>query len=208
MRCRRGSAALLGGCESWGDNFFARALGGNVGANVDKFSCLFLLAVFGVCGHSAIADEFQKVRCDSDVPKALIGQRSSNQRIVVQEEKYRALGLKHLGADEISDGLSSIDWQICGAEYNVLVDRSGRIRDVLPLPAHSKTSPAFLGICQVKGRDLPDIIFAILDGASTTATLPAQVAWKIDQRRAKFVKASIEGLVCPRSGIYTVDGGL
>jgi len=30
----------------------------------------------------ASADEFEKVRCDSDLPKALIGQRSSNERVV------------------------------------------------------------------------------------------------------------------------------
>jgi hypothetical protein len=37
--------------------------------------------------------------------------------------------------------------------------------------------------------------------------LPAQVARTIDQQHGKFVKASTDGLVCPRSGIYTVDGG-
>jgi hypothetical protein len=79
--------------------------------------------------------------------------------------------------------------------------------DVLAFPAHSKSSPAFAGICQVNGRDLPDIIIAILDGAPTTGSLAVQVAWKIDQQHAKFVKASIGGLVCPRSGIYTVDSG-
>ena len=54
---------------------------------------------------------------------------------------------------------------------------------------------------------LPDIFLAILDGATAADYLPVQAAWKIDQRHAKFVKVSIEGLVCPRSAIYTVDGG-
>ena len=31
---------------------------------------------------------------------------------------------------------------------------------------------------------------------------------KLDLKNAKFVKAPVEGLRCPRSGIYTVDGGL
>ena len=130
----------------------------------------------------AIADEFQKVQCDSDIPKALIGQRSSNERVAVLEKKYRALGLKDLGADEISARLSSVNWQICGSEFILLIDRNGLVRDVLPFPAHSKSSPAFSGICQVEGRDLPDIIVAILDGAPTTGSLPAKVAWKIDQQ--------------------------
>jgi len=38
--------------------------------------------------------------------------------------------------------------------------------------------------------------------------LPALSVWKIDLKAAKFVKASTDGLRCPRSAIYTVDGGL
>jgi len=173
---------------------------------VKKLACMLTCSLL-VWGQIAIADEFQKVQCDFDIPKALIGQRTSNERVAVLEEKYRALGLKDLGADEISDRLSSVNWQICGAEFILLVDRSGLVRDVLPFPAHSKRSPAFAGICQVKGRDLPDIIVAILDGAPAADYLPVQVAWKIDQQHAKFVKASIDGVVCPRSAIYTIDGG-
>ncbi len=160
-------------------------------------------------GQIASADEFQKVRCGADMARALIGQRTSNGPVVRLETKYRALGLKHLGADEISDRLSSINYQICGSEFILLVDnRSGRVRDVLPFPAHSRRSPAYVGICRVQGRDLPDIIVAVLDGASEVDYLPVQVAWKIDQQHARFVKTSGEGLVCPRSGIFTVDGGL
>jgi hypothetical protein len=170
---------------------------------VKKLACS-LASISFAWGHIALADEFQKVRCDSDIPKALIGQHTSNEPVVVVEKKYRALGLKDLGADEISDRLSSVNWQICGADFLLLVDRR-LVRDALPFPPHSKRSPAFLGICQVKGRDLSDIIFAILDSAPATESLPVQVAWKIDQRHAKFVKASIEGLVCPRDGIYSAD---
>jgi hypothetical protein len=168
---------------------------------------LLLVFISVVCGPTAIADEFQKLRCDSDIPKTLIGQRSSNQPVVVLEKKYRALGLKDLGADEISNRLSSVNWQICGAEYIMLIDRGGFIRDVLPFPAHSKSSPAFAGTCQLNGQNLPDFIVAILDGAPTTDSLGVRLAWEIDQQRAMFVQVSIEGLVCPRSGIYTVDGG-
>jgi hypothetical protein len=173
---------------------------------VRKFACL-LASISLVWGHIALADEFQKVQCDADIPKALIGQHSSNEGVAVLEKKYHALGLKDLGGDEISDRLSSVNWQICGTEFILLVGRNGLVSDVLPLPAHSKRSPAFSGICQVKGRDLPDIIVAILDGEPAAEALPAQIAWKIDQQHARFVKASTEGLVCPRSGIYSVDGG-
>jgi hypothetical protein len=166
-----------------------------------------LAAIYLAWGQVAFADGFQKVKCGADIPKALIGQRGPTQRIVVLEKKYVALGLKHLGADEISDRLSSINWLICGAEFMLLVDR-GLVGDALPFPSHSKASPAFTGICQSGGHDLPDIFVAILDGASTADFLPVVTAWKIDKQRAKFIKVSDEGLLCPRSGIYTVDGGL
>src|SRR4051794_26449744 len=106
-----------------------------------------LACVFLAWAQTAIADEFQNVRCGSDIPKALIGQRSSNERVVVTEKKYRALGLKDLGGDTISDRLSSVNWQICGSEFMLLVDRK-MVRDVLPFPAHSERSPAFTGTCQ------------------------------------------------------------
>jgi hypothetical protein len=174
---------------------------------VKKFS-LILASICLAWGHAASADEFQKVKCGGDIPKALIGQRSSNGRVVVTEKKYAALGLKHMGADEISDRLNSINWMICGAEYMVLVERRGSITDAVPFPEHSKASPAFSGLCQSKGKDLPDILVGVLDGASKAELMRVVTAWKIDKQRAKFVKVSSEGLLCPRSGIYTVDGGM
>jgi len=39
-------------------------------------------------------------------------------------------------------------------------------------------------------------------------TLPAVVAWKIDEKQMKFVKLETEGLRCSRDGISTADGGL
>jgi hypothetical protein len=171
-----------------------------------KIACM-LASIYFACGQAAIADEFQKVQCGSDIPKALIGRRSSNERIVVLENRNRKLGLKHLGADETSDQLSSINWLICGAEFVVLEDRQGRVRDVLPFPSHSRRSPAFSGICRVDGRDLPDVMIGVLNGEGATDFLPVQSAWKIDQKNAKFVKASSEGLRCPRNAIYSVDGG-
>jgi len=174
---------------------------------VKKFA-LVLASIFFAWAQFAFADEFQKVRCGTDIPKALIGQRGPNQRIVVLEKKYAALGLKHLGADEISDRLSSVSWEICGSEFMLLVDRGGLVGDAVPFPSHSKASPAFSGICQSKGKDLPDIFVGVLDGASKADLLPVVTAWKIDKQRAKFIKVSGEGLLCPRSGIYTVDGGM
>jgi len=168
----------------------------------------WLLASMWLAGaQAATADEFKNVKCGADIPKALIGQRSSNEKIVKTEAKYRALGLKHLGADEISDRLSSINYLICGAEFVLLVDRPGLVRDVIAFPPHSRKSPAFSGTCQAGGRDLPDVFIGVLNGEAAGEALPVLSAWKIDQRNAKFVKAATDGLRCPRDTIYTVDGG-
>src|SRR4029453_9073824 len=77
-------------------------------SNMKKLAWL-AVAIWLACGQAAVADAFKNVKCDADIPKALIGQSSSNERIVDTEGKYRSLGLKHLGADEKSDQLSSIN---------------------------------------------------------------------------------------------------
>ena len=73
--------------------------------------------------------------------------------------------------------------------------------------SHSRTSPAFSGICQSNGKDLPGVYVGVLDGMKHDTFVPVRFAWKIDQKQAKFVNASGDGLLCPRSGIATVDGG-
>lgn len=171
-----------------------------------KLACI-LATIYLVSGQTSFADEFESVKCGADIPKALIGKRSSNGTIAELEKKYSALGLKGLGGDEISDALSSVSWSICGADYIELVDRRGFVRDALPLPPHSKSAPAFSGICRLNGKELRDIFVAVLDGTATADALPVKTAWKIDQKQAKFVPAPSEGLTCPRSGIATVDGG-
>ncbi len=164
-------------------------------------------AIWFACGQAAAADEFRNVKCGADIPKAIVGQRSSSDNVIRIEARYRALGLKHLGADEVSDKLSSINYLICGSEFVLLVDRKNIVRDVIAFPAHSRQSPAFSGICQAAGRDLPDVFIGVLDGASPGYMLPVLSAWKIDQKGPKFVKAP-DGLRCPRSSIFTVDGGM
>src|SRR6059058_3276420 len=160
--------------------------------------------------HSAFAgsDGFSAIRCGADdVAKALIGKKMSNERIVVLEKRHADLALKDLGASEISDRLSCISWLICGSEFMLLQD--GLIaRDVLKVPPHSKTSPLFIGTCEINGKESKDIVVAILDNEKETdaSALTAKVAWKIDQKKMKFVSVPAEGLRCPRSGVITLDG--
>jgi hypothetical protein len=83
-------------------------------------------------------------------------------------------------------------------------------RDVLKIPPHSKTSPLFIGTCEMNGKESKGILVAILDNEKRTSTsvLTAKIAWKIDQKEMKFVSVPLEGLRCPRSGVITLDGGL
>src|SRR4029077_2779539 len=153
---------------------------------------------------------FSAIRCGADdVAKALIGKKMSNERIVVLEKRHADLGLKDLGASEISDRLSCISWLICGSEFMLLEDES-IVRDVLKVPPHSKTAPLFIGTCEMNGKESKDIVVAILDNEKGTSSsvLTAKVAWKIDQKEMKFVSVPVEGLRCPRSGVITLDGGL
>jgi hypothetical protein len=114
------------------------------------------------CGSSICnADGFDSVRCGSDVRKALLGRTMSNQKIVVLEERHKDLGLKDLGASEISDRLTVISWRICGEEYVLLEDKDV-VQDVLEFPKHSKDSPAFIGSCRLNGHDIPGTAIGVL----------------------------------------------
>jgi hypothetical protein len=153
------------------------------------------------------ADGFDSVRCGTDIRKALIGRKMSNEPIAVLEERHKDIQLKDLGASEISDRLSVISWQICGDEYAVLEDKD-TVRDVLKFPKHSKATPAFVGSCQLNGHDLPGTAIGVLKNADGVKILPAVSAWKVDDKQMKFVELKTEGLSCSRDGIITADGGL
>ena len=169
-----------------------------------------LLLVTGLLVTNAFggSDGFSGIQCGSDI-KALIGKRMSNERVVDLEKRHADLALKDLGATEISKRLSCISWLICGSEFMLLQDGS-IVRDVLKVPPHSKTSPEFIGTCEMNEKESKDIVVAILDNEKETgaSALTAKVAWKIDEKKMKFVRLPVEGLRCQRSGVITLDGGL
>ncbi len=163
-------------------------------------------------GAAQAQDGFEGVVCGSNIPNALIGKQMSNEPVAAIEGLHKLLGLKDLGGDEISDRLNTISWLICGSEYMFLVDNRSIVRDVLPVPPHSKSAPEFSGRCRIDGKELPGIIVAVLDGKAGVPVgkdtfLTAVGAWKIDEKLSRFVKTATEGLRCPRSGIITADGG-
>jgi hypothetical protein len=174
---------------------------------------LFLLVV--VSGKAWALDAFEGIKCGTDIAKSLIGKRHSNERVAVLEERHRDLGLRDLGATDISDRLFLISWQICGSEYELLVNtKTELIRDVLPLPRHSSTSPLFIGNCEADGK--PKAVLAVLDNNAgynardrklAKTMLKATAAWSIDETKEKFLKQPAENLACPLDGIVSLDGG-
>ena len=169
---------------------------------------IFMLVLLFFCASSIYgADGFDSVRCGSDVRKALLGRTMSNETIVTIETRHKDLGLKDLGASEISDRLSVISWRICGEEYVILEDDKDFARDVLKFPKHSNGSPEFIGSCQLNGHDVPGFAIGVLKNENGVEMLSAVSAWKIDEKQMKFVELKTEGLRCSRSGISTADGG-
>jgi hypothetical protein len=178
---------------------------------------LILFLLLTVCGKAWALDEFAGIKCGADIPKALVGKRDSNERAAVLEERHKDLGLKDLGGAEISDRLFLASWQICGSEYELLVNtKNGLVRDVLPFPPHSAASPMFIGTCQADGKKIPEAVVAVLNNSArynardeklAKTMLKATAAWKIDETKEKFAKQSTESLECPLDGIVTLDGG-
>ena len=169
---------------------------------VTLLQVLLLFCRITVCN----ADGFDSVRCGSDVRKALVGHKMSNEPVAVLEERHKDLELKDLGASEISDRLSAISWRICGEEFVLLEDKDV-VRDVLKFPKHSKESPQFIGSCQSNGQKVPGPAIGVLKNENGVEILSAAAAWKIDEKQMKFVELQTEGLRCSRDGIITADGG-
>jgi hypothetical protein len=172
-----------------------------------------IIAIFAVvfplfCGSNLCAeDNFDFVRCGSDVGKALIGHKMPNEKIVVLEERHKDLRLKDLWGEEISNRLFLTSWRICGEEY-VLLQNKGVVRDVLKFPKYSKDALQFIGSCQSNGNDVPGTTIGVLKNDPGVEMLSAVVAWKIDEKQMKFVQLQPEGLRCSRDGTTTSDGGL
>lgn len=160
-------------------------------------------------------DAFDDVKCGGLVANALVGKHLGNGPVAATEKKHADLGLKHEGSDEISDSLTYEAWTLCGGSYHLLV-RGDVIRGVVRAD-HSRSAPAFLGTCEANGSPTSYQVFAILKTPDTASSghaspddktlMPAETAWRIDESSAKFIQTSPSGLMCPRQGTSTVDGG-
>src|SRR5689334_3655215 len=102
-----------------------------------KIRVILFLSII-ICGKAWALDEFQGIKCGADIPKSLVGKHDSNEPVAVLEKRHKDLALKNLGGTEISDRLFLASWQICGQEYELLVNtKTGVIGDVLGFPSHS-----------------------------------------------------------------------
>lgn len=176
----------------------------------------FFFLVVIVCGQACALDPFTGIKCGADLSKSLVGKHDSNERGAVLEQRHKDLGLKNLGGTEISDRLFLASWQICGGEYELLVNtKTGLIRDVLAFPKHSAASPMFIGTCQAGGNRSAIVVAVLNNSAGHNARdqklagtmLKATAAWKIDEIKEKFSQQTVDNLQCPLDGIVTQDGG-
>jgi len=171
------------------------------------FGLLMLAVSWQLSPSASAADLFSKIHCGTDIPQALIGGSMGNERSAAIEARHKALGLKDLGGSEPAGDLFLASWRICGSEYMFILDKKSIVRDVLQFPEHSKATPEFIGSCRVNGKETPGELVAVLNNQAGAENLSAKFAWKIDTRKAKFVKLATAGMLCPRSGIVTADGG-
>ena len=174
-----------------------------------KLFVTLILTVPLLCVNSIYAgDGFEDVRCGSDIAKALIGRKIASEPVVKVEERHKDLGLKDLGADIVSDDerLNLIFWQICGDEY-VVLQYGNTVTDALKFPKHSKDTPQFDGFCELNGKKLPEVVLGVLKKEEGAAMLQALQAWKIDEKKKKFIPLPTEGLRCGPDGISSEDDG-
>jgi hypothetical protein len=169
-----------------------------------------VLTMRGVQAH----DAFDAVKCDGDVAAALSGKHLGEESDDVLEKKHASIGLKAEGGEIISDDLNYAAWTICGGSFHVL-ERGNVIRGVVRAD-HSRSAPAFLGQCELNGKPMSGLVFAILKPSSTDdahasardhTLMPAARAWRIDEKSGRFVETSADGMMCPRDGVATADGG-
>jgi hypothetical protein len=180
---------------------------------MNKVQVTVMIALL-LCAGARGQDEFSGIKCGTDIPRALIGKRFVNGRVVVIEAAHKNIGLEDLGGTEISERLFLISWRICGAEYQLLENtRSRMIRDVLAFPTHSRSFPEAIGGCQINGKDSPDAIVAVLDNSDgydvmhSSRLLNAISAWKIDETHERFQQLTASRVACPAQTVVTLDGG-
>lgn len=165
-----------------------------------------LVALLAGANSAHAGDAFDGVSCDGDAVKALVGKKIPNGPAAELEKRHAAIGLRLEGSDTLDDALDYEAWTICSSTYHLILKKD-IVTDGVKAN-HSKAAPSFLGACEQNGQRMDASVLAILkQGSDTAEKLPATAAWRIDAKNARFVAADPAGLMCPRDGIATADGG-
>ena len=160
-------------------------------------------------------DAFDDVKCDGDAAAALSASIWAKNLDGALEKKHASIGFKAEGGEIISDALELRGMDRCAAARSMLLERGNVIRSVVRAD-HSRSAPAFLGQCQLNGKPMSGLVLAILKPSSPVeghpssndhSLIPAERAWRIDEKKARFVETSANGMMCPRDGVATADGG-
>jgi hypothetical protein len=175
---------------------------------------LMALLVLLMAGMAQAQDQFDGIKCGTEIEKALIGKRVTNDAMAKVEARHKDLQLKSVGGDEWDDYYFLENWQVCGTEYDLIVKNSSHIViDALKVPAHSRQNPMIVGECK-RGAASVSVLIAIVANPggvdprkSKEAMLKATNAWTVDAKTHKFVTVPVENLSCAVGQAVTADGG-
>ncbi len=157
----------------------------------------FLVTLFasGFAFAGPAKSDFDGLTCQSNIAQELVGRKMSNEPVVKTEARYKSLDLKDLGADEISDNLSSIVWRICGNQY-VLLMKKDRVQSALKIPEQFRNSGEVM-TCMPLDKALTGYYLAV-SGKRSAKSIHADAAWVLDEKQAKFVLVESAVLECER----------
>jgi hypothetical protein len=162
-------------------------------------SSLTLIAV--LLPSLALADGFDRVKCDADVGAALKGADLAlgKRKVPDIENAHKAIQLKYEGGDGVAgDPYGTRFWRICGHEVVTLHDLKKKtedvVRDVLAVAEH----PAELRLlppsrCKRGAANVDDVL-ALMPRGKAEGT--PQKAWQIDKAKLSFTSIPTEGLKC------------
>ena len=152
----------------------------------------FFLITFLVPAQAKTFANFDGLKCgsDKDFSDKLIGRRMDNGPVMATEEKYKALKLKDLGADEPENGVTFIVWSICGQAY-VILEKNEKVID-----ARRFSEEPGLYTCTRKGEAIPYSLHAILASMGKSTKPNVKQAFDIDYSGGHFLSVETKDLVC------------
>ncbi len=157
---------------------------------------MVMLAGLALPAAAKPPEDWNGIQCGSDIAKALVGRKLHDAPVAETEKKYAPLGLKDLGADEVTEGLNIVAWQVCGAVVLVLTTGT-LVKDALALPVSANKSPPLLSDCTLSGKKLEHVLPLFKSGDDGKAGAVEQ-AWAVNLTTQKFVVQETAGLLCHR----------